>query len=68
MTLDWMRASAAGAGDGQVSLTVGGKRALRATDLGNASHVVKTVVLGLPSGSDGAGFGSLLFDNYTSTP
>ena len=68
VALDWMVASAPGAADGQVALTIGDRRSLRAIDLDNRRHSVRTVVLGLPSGSAGAGIGSLLFDNYTSTP
>ncbi len=68
MTLDWMQASAGGAADGQVVLTVDAGRSIRATDLANRGRIVKTVVLGLPAGSAGAGGGTLLFDNYSSTP
>ena len=45
-----------------------GKRPLQVGNLDNRGHLVKTVVLGLPGGSDGASVGSILFDNYTSTP
>ena len=68
VTLDWMHASAPGVADGQAALTIGDKQSLRAADLDNRGRLVKTVVLGLPSGSDGAAGGSLLFDNYSSTP
>jgi hypothetical protein len=68
VTVDWMHASAPGALDGQAALTIGERRSIRATDLDNRGRLVKTVVLGLPSGSAGAGGGSLLFDNYSSTP
>ncbi|MFQ5348846.1 MAG: PQQ-dependent sugar dehydrogenase [Thermoanaerobaculia bacterium] len=68
VTLDWMRASAPGVADGQAALTIGARRSLRATDLDNRGRIVKTVVLGLPSGSEGAVGGRLLFDNYSSTP
>jgi hypothetical protein len=68
VTLDWMHASASGVADGQAALTIGAGRSIRATDLDNRGRIVKTVVLGLPGGSQGAGGGSLLFDNYSSTP
>ena len=68
VTLDWMHASAPGVADGQAALTIGDRRSVRATDLDNRGRIVKTVVLGLPAGSDGAAGGSLLFDNYSSTP
>jgi hypothetical protein len=68
VTLDWMSASAPGVADGQVALTIDGRRSVRATDLDNRGRIVKAVALGLPGGSDGATSGSLLFDNYTSTP
>ena len=65
VTLDWMQARGPGAADGQAVLTIGTGRSLRATALENRGRIVKTVALGLPSGSDGAGRGSLLFDNYS---
>ena len=68
VTLDWMRASAPGVADGQAILTIGTRRSIRATDLENRSRLIRQVVLGLPGGSEGAGVGSLLFDNYASTP
>lgn len=68
VSLDWMQASGPGLADGQVVLTIGANRSIRATDLDNHGRSVRSVVLGLPSGSLGATVGSLLFDNYSSTP
>jgi hypothetical protein len=68
VTVDWMRASAPGVADGQAALTIGSRRSIRATDLQNRNRIIRRVVLGLPNGSAGAGVGSLLIDNYSSTP
>ena len=68
VTVDWMRASRTGVADGQAALTIGASRSIRAADLENRNRIVRKVMLGLPDGSVGRGGGSLLFDNYSSTP
>ena len=61
-------ASAAGVADGQAALTIGDRRSIRALGLANRNRILRRVMLGLPGGSAGAAVGTLLFDNYASTP
>jgi hypothetical protein len=68
LTLDWMQASAPGVADGQAVLIVDDHRPIAATRLDNWGRLVNSVVIGQPGGSEGAAAGSLLFDNYSSTP
>ncbi len=66
--LDWLRASGADAADGEIMVFKNGRLKIGATDLANNSRRMRSVTVGLPSGSAPAASGSLLIDNYTSTP
>ncbi|MCP4204536.1 MAG: PQQ-dependent sugar dehydrogenase [bacterium] len=64
--IDWMAASAAGANDGQIEVFKNGKRRIFTADLDTDRQKVSSVTLGFPAGSSGAG--TILIDNYVSTP
>ena len=53
---------------GQVLVSKNGKLRIQATDLANPGRAINEVRLGLVAGSVGARGGSLLIDNYTSSP
>ncbi len=64
--LDWLAASGPGADDGEVTLSKNGKVRIAAADLDTDRKKISAVTVG-PSGSTG-GSGSILIDNYVSTP
>ncbi len=63
--VDWMAASGPGVTDGQVMLSKNGKVRVAAT-LDNDRRKIGSTTLGFPAGSNGAG--TILIDNYVSSP
>ena len=68
LQIQWMRATGPDRGDGEVFLLIDGQVKAFLTDLDNDQLRVDSVLLGLPSGVPTTASGSVLVDNYLSTP
>ena len=66
--IQWMQASAADRSDGEAYLLRNDRVKAFVTDLDNDQLRIDSVLLGLPSGAPRSASGSILIDNYVSTP
>ena len=66
LEVEWASASAAGIADGQAVLVKNDRVQTSASNVDNHGQAIRLVRMGLPGGSEDAGGGTFLVDNYSS--